>query len=78
MADQQYGPTVTVTRSCHACKACQVESYRCQGDSGLDYYCAHPTYEKRRPIGIFSTTPDWCPAPPAAGVDASVNGNGNG
>lgn len=68
MAEQQYGPRVTVTRSCDGCKACEAESYRCQGDSGIDYYCAHPVYEKRRPIGIFSKTPDWCPAPPASGV----------
>lgn len=62
MPEPQYGPRVTVTRSCADCKACETESYRCQGDSGIDYYCAHPIYEKRRPIGIFGATPDWCPA----------------
>lgn len=67
MADPQYGPRVTVTRSCADCKACKTESYACQGDSGIDWYCAHPTHEKRRYIGISSATPEWCPAP--LGVD---------
>lgn len=55
------GPKVTVTRSCADCKCAKSESYKVQGDSGVDVYCTHPVVNKKR-IGLDWTTPDWCPA----------------
>jgi hypothetical protein len=72
MSDKRVGPRVTVTKSCDGCAACQTESYAVQGDSGIDWYCAHEALPKRRSIGLFSTTPDWCPAStPASPSSAS-------
>lgn len=61
-----YGPKVTVLRECYNCPACVSESYRVQGDSGSDVYCAHPNFanEKEGRKFIRDTswrTPEWCP-----------------
>lgn len=67
MAGEQDGPTVVVEANCFNCKHCQSESYRCQGDSGTDVYCAHPDVVtpivgSRRHVGDSHwKTPSWCP-----------------
>lgn len=61
-----YGPRISIERSCHSCKACAAESYKVQGDSGQDVYCAHPSLPDRKRIGDTRwVTPEWCPAAPA-------------
>lgn len=61
MKDQE-GPTIITKRSCIDCKHCQSSRYACQGDSGCDVYCVHPSSETARSIGDTTwETPDWCP-----------------
>ena len=56
------GPEVTVKYSCFNCKFEVSESYRCQGDSGQDVYCTHPSFSERKRVGDTSwSTPDFCP-----------------
>lgn len=55
-----------VQRSCSGCKWLDGESYRCQGDSGVDYYCTHQSLATKqrndRHVGDSRTvTPNWCP-----------------
>ena len=69
------GPKTTIKRSCFDCEVCQTERYSCQGDSGTDVYCAHPSLPKRRIIGDTQwDTPTWCPAQPeiTARADAEI------
>lgn len=63
------GPAFPVA-SCSGCRHLDSVAYRVQGDSGRDYYCAHPdvprppdeTSEPGRWIGDYdTTTPAWCP-----------------
>lgn len=68
------GPEITTTRSCFGCKWLESEYYRCQGDSGHDYRCKHPTVVEKpqheRYIGDCRTvTPDWCPVLRSPQVD---------
>jgi hypothetical protein len=82
MSEPTFGPKVTVSKSCYSCAACKSECYAEQGDSGVDYTCAHPSLASPRYIGIFSTTPDWCPAlamapaQPAQDSSGGVKGDG--
>ena len=61
------GPKVTIKLSCFDCDFCTGESYYCQGDSGTDVYCIHPSAvdavaTQRRQVGDSNwTTPGWCP-----------------
>lgn len=64
------GPRVTITVSCTGCMHCDGEPYRCQGDSGVDYYCKEPTVGKKA-IGPFQT-PAWCPLMPPSPRDAAL------
>jgi hypothetical protein len=58
----QEGPTVTIRRSCFDCSYMTSERYRCQGDSGHDVYCCHPSFDGRRHVSSSSwNTPNWCP-----------------
>ena len=62
MADKREGPEVKTTYSCFGCNYEISESYSCQGDSGRDVYCQHPTFETRRLIGDTTWyTPKFCP-----------------
>ena len=60
---EREGPLVTIKRDCIGCKFLAMQSYRCQGDSGIDYWCTHPSRkDTERNIGDCKTvTPDWCP-----------------
>jgi len=59
---EQIGPTVKVTYSCFECRYCENESYHCQGDSGTDVYCVHPSFTTRQWVGDSNWgTPDFCP-----------------
>lgn len=61
------GPRLKVEMSCFDCDYCVGESYRCQGDSGTDVYCIHPSMADtvatpRKLIGDTNwSTPAWCP-----------------
>jgi hypothetical protein len=60
--ERNEGPEVTTKYSCVKCKYETSESYRCQGDSGHDVYCTHPSFPVRRRIGDTTwRTPEFCP-----------------
>lgn len=52
-----------VVRECIGCKHLGSQSYRVQGDSGIDYWCNHPSRnDTNRTIGDTTCkTPEWCP-----------------
>lgn len=69
-SDNRNGPKVTIKADCFGCAHAESERYTCQGDSGIDVYCAHPeaissapsSKAQRRRIGDTTwDTPDWCP-----------------
>jgi hypothetical protein len=60
------GPKLTISASCLGCTYERSERYRCQGDSGHDVYCAHPSLidlpQDKRHVGDTTwATPHWCP-----------------
>lgn len=61
MADKRTGPFLRVTATCSGCKYERTKGYRCQGDSGRDVYCDHPSSEGRHVGDTKWDTPDWCP-----------------
>lgn len=73
------GPRVEVKLNCFDCDYCVGESYACQGDSGTDVYCIHPsvvdtTAAPRNVIGDSNwSTPLWCPLRQAA-IDKMIAG----
>lgn len=60
MTDRE-GPSLRTRLSCYGCKWETGKSYTVQSDSGVDYYCQHPSFEKRKYIGGNTDTPNWCP-----------------
>lgn len=52
-----------IFRECVGCKYLGQQSYRVQGDSGIDYWCNHPSRtDTNRNIGDTTCkTPQWCP-----------------
>lgn len=61
------GPVATahVQIRCDGCKHYDYETYRAQGDSGVDHFCRHPVHAQqprsRAYLDSGSRTPDWCP-----------------
>lgn len=56
------GPLAKITYTCSGCDYCTSEKYYCQGDSGTDVYCEHPSFEEKKSVGDTSwDTPNFCP-----------------
>ena len=55
------GPEVEVNASCLNCAFVRAARYQCQGDSGWDVWCEHPSVGQE-PIGDTTwRTPAFCP-----------------
>ena len=62
MEEKREGPSIKTTYSCFECKYETSKKYYCQGDSGRDVYCNHPSFENKKVIGDTSwVTPKFCP-----------------
>ncbi len=59
-----YGPgRIDVDVWCDGCQFEVAEPYRCQGDSGIDYYCTYNGTDVDRQYKPTGKTPTWCPLP---------------
>lgn len=70
------GPKLRLDVNCGGCDYEHNVSYRVQGDSGHDVYCAHPASlvdgKPKRIADTCWTTPPWCPELPKAKAEFKI------